>query len=95
MYINFYLSEKKTNTVRTDDEESTVIFVKKNQYLIVEKTWEPIGRFRKLAYVNRIRKCFFQQCSGGEHGKISFVKDVVVIKLLYDKVSMDILHRQN
>ena len=30
-----------------------------------------------------------------ERGKISFVKDAVIIKLPYDEVSMDILYRKN
>lgn len=35
---------------------------------------------RKSIDINR-RKLVFQNCSGGEHGEISFFKEVVVIKL--------------
>lgn len=55
LYEKLFIREKNKNSVKRNDERSTLILGKKNQYLIVEEDWETTGTFRKIAYVNRIR----------------------------------------
>lgn len=55
LYEKLFIREKNKNSVKRNDEGSTLILGKKNQYLIVEEDWETTGTFRKIAYVNRIR----------------------------------------
>lgn len=55
LYKKLFIREKNKNSVKRNDEGSTLILGKKNQYLIVEEDWETTGTFRKIAYVNRIR----------------------------------------